>query len=76
MGKWDLLLPESALKELMLDKLLNRYLMITLCSQTLCNDAVYACRKVFTFFMWNVCNFGVCAVDLDGLLLCPSCSLA
>ncbi|XP_045887816.1 GC-rich sequence DNA-binding factor 2 [Micropterus dolomieu] len=46
MGKWDLLLPESALKELMLDKLLNRYLMITLCSQTLCNDAVHACRKI------------------------------
>ncbi|XP_070760735.1 intron Large complex component GCFC2 [Enoplosus armatus] len=46
MGKWDLLLPESALKELMLDKLLNRYLMITLCSQTLYNNAVHACRKI------------------------------
>ncbi|XP_044063706.1 GC-rich sequence DNA-binding factor 2 isoform X2 [Siniperca chuatsi] len=46
MGKWDLLLPESALKELMLDKLLNRYLMITLCSQTLCNNAVHACGKI------------------------------
>ncbi|KAG8001456.1 GC-rich sequence DNA-binding factor 2 [Nibea albiflora] len=45
MGKWDLLLPESVLKELMLDKLLNRYLMITLCSQTLYND-VHACRKI------------------------------
>ncbi|XP_056873218.1 GC-rich sequence DNA-binding factor 2 isoform X3 [Takifugu flavidus] len=45
-GKWDLLLPESALKELMLDKLLNRYLMITLCSQTLHGNAVQACRKV------------------------------
>uniref|UniRef100_I3KKD9 GC-rich sequence DNA-binding factor 2 n=1 Tax=Oreochromis niloticus TaxID=8128 RepID=I3KKD9_ORENI len=46
MGKWDLLLPESVLKELMLDKLLNRYLMTTLCSQTLSNNAVYACKKI------------------------------
>uniref|UniRef100_A0A3B4T7C0 GC-rich sequence DNA-binding factor 2 n=1 Tax=Seriola dumerili TaxID=41447 RepID=A0A3B4T7C0_SERDU len=30
MGKWDLLLPETVLMELMLDKLLNRYLMTTL----------------------------------------------
>lgn len=48
MGKWDLLLPESALKELMLDKLLNRYLMITLCSHNLHSNAVQACRKVYT----------------------------
>ncbi|XP_070826254.1 intron Large complex component GCFC2 [Chaetodon trifascialis] len=46
MGKWDSLLPESELKELMLDKLLNRYLMITLCSQTLHNSAIHACRKI------------------------------
>ncbi|XP_068586473.1 intron Large complex component GCFC2 [Cebidichthys violaceus] len=46
MGKWDLLLPESALKELMLDKLLNRYLMITVCSQTLYTNAVHACTKI------------------------------
>ncbi|XP_033477672.2 intron Large complex component GCFC2 isoform X2 [Epinephelus lanceolatus] len=46
MGKLDSLLPESVLKELMLDKLLNRYLMITLCSQTLHNNAVHACRKI------------------------------
>ncbi|XP_068448150.1 intron Large complex component GCFC2 [Clinocottus analis] len=46
MEKWDFLLPESTLKELMLDKLLNRYLMITLCSQTLYNSAVHACRKI------------------------------
>ncbi|XP_063738662.1 GC-rich sequence DNA-binding factor 2 isoform X2 [Eleginops maclovinus] len=46
MGKWDLLLPESVLKELMLDKLLNRYLMTTLCSQTLYNSDVHACRKI------------------------------
>ncbi|KAK5935119.1 hypothetical protein CgunFtcFv8_020507 [Champsocephalus gunnari] len=46
MGKWDLLLPESVLKELMLDKLLNRYLLTALCSQTLSNRAVHACRKI------------------------------
>lgn len=46
MGKWDLLLPESALKELMLDKLLNRYLMTTVCSQTLHNKDIHACRKI------------------------------
>ncbi|XP_041652136.1 GC-rich sequence DNA-binding factor 2 [Cheilinus undulatus] len=46
MGKFDLLLPEYVLKELMLDKLLNRYLMITLSSQTLGNSAVHACRMI------------------------------
>ncbi|XP_020505879.2 GC-rich sequence DNA-binding factor 2 isoform X1 [Labrus bergylta] len=46
MGKWDRLLPESVLKELMLDKLLSRYLMITLSSQTLDNNAVHACRMI------------------------------
>ncbi|XP_015808253.3 intron Large complex component GCFC2 [Nothobranchius furzeri] len=47
MGKWDLLLPESVLKEIMLDKLLNRYLMITLCSQTLSgSSAASACQKI------------------------------
>lgn len=51
MGKWDLLLPESVLKELMLDKLLNRYLMITLSSETLHNDAVHASTKVSIFIL-------------------------
>uniref|UniRef100_A0A1A7WUF4 GC-rich sequence DNA-binding factor 2 n=1 Tax=Iconisemion striatum TaxID=60296 RepID=A0A1A7WUF4_9TELE len=47
MGKWDLLLPETILKEIMLDKLLNRYLMITLCSQTLSSSsAASACQKI------------------------------
>lgn len=46
-----MLLPESALKELMLDKLLNRYLMITLCSQNLHGNAVQACRKVCTLIL-------------------------
>lgn len=58
MGKWDLLLPESVLKELMLDRLLNRYLMTTLCSQTLPGSTVHVCRKVFTFITFNV-KFGV-----------------
>lgn len=58
MGKWDLLLPESSLKELMLDKLLNRYLMITLCSQNLHDNAVQACRKVGVKNRMNVfCQF-------------------
>lgn len=48
MGKWDLLLPESALKELMLDKLLTRYLTVTLCSQNLHAAAGPACRQVQT----------------------------
>ncbi|XP_061621878.1 GC-rich sequence DNA-binding factor 2 isoform X2 [Phyllopteryx taeniolatus] len=46
MGKWDPLLPDSALKELMLDKLLCRYLTITLCSQTLSKDDLPACKKI------------------------------
>ncbi|KAM9860857.1 intron Large complex component GCFC2 isoform 2-T2 [Aulostomus maculatus] len=46
MGKWDLLLPESVLKELMLDKLLNRYLMVTLSSHTLPNNDLHACRRI------------------------------
>ncbi|XP_012736992.2 GC-rich sequence DNA-binding factor 2 isoform X2 [Fundulus heteroclitus] len=46
MGKWDLLLPDSILKELMLDKLLNRYLMISLCSQTLSSSEVSAHRMI------------------------------
>ncbi|XP_029980284.1 intron Large complex component GCFC2 isoform X2 [Sphaeramia orbicularis] len=46
MGKWDVLLPESVLKELMLEKLLNRYLMITLSSQTQSCSTVHACKKI------------------------------
>uniref|UniRef100_A0A3Q2YPI6 GC-rich sequence DNA-binding factor 2 n=1 Tax=Hippocampus comes TaxID=109280 RepID=A0A3Q2YPI6_HIPCM len=40
MGKWDPLLPDSALQELMLDKLLCRYLMISLGSQTFSNNDI------------------------------------
>ncbi|KAG7279133.1 hypothetical protein CRUP_022328 [Coryphaenoides rupestris] len=46
MGKWDSLLSESVLKELMLDKLLNRYLMMTLLNQTPASATVSACRKM------------------------------
>ncbi|XP_029353309.1 intron Large complex component GCFC2 isoform X2 [Echeneis naucrates] len=45
-GKWDLLLPETVLKELMLDKLLNRYLMTTLCSQTQFNNSVVTSKQI------------------------------
>ncbi|CAL8243530.1 unnamed protein product [Lota lota] len=46
MGKWDTLLSESVLKELMLDKLLNRYLMMTLLNQTPASSTVTACSKI------------------------------
>uniref|UniRef100_A0A3Q3DLV2 GC-rich sequence DNA-binding factor 2 n=1 Tax=Hippocampus comes TaxID=109280 RepID=A0A3Q3DLV2_HIPCM len=46
MGKWDPLLPDSALQELMLDKLLCRYLMISLGSQTFSNNDIRACKRV------------------------------
>ena len=46
MGKWDTLLSESVLKELMLDKLLNRYLMMTLLNQSPASSTVTACSKV------------------------------
>lgn len=54
MGKWDFLLPESVLKDLMLDKLLNRYLMITLCSQAQSNSTVHTCKKVFYFTIFGL----------------------
>ncbi|XP_060924151.1 GC-rich sequence DNA-binding factor 2 [Limanda limanda] len=46
MGKWALLLPETLLKELMLDKLLSRYLMIALCSHTQPSNTDLACKKI------------------------------
>lgn len=69
MGKWDLLLPEFVLKELMLDKLLNRYLMTTLCSQTLSSNAVHACKKVFN---WIIGVLACLFVENDALSLPPS----
>ncbi|XP_072320857.1 intron Large complex component GCFC2 isoform X2 [Eucyclogobius newberryi] len=44
MGKWDLVLPELVLKELMLDKLLTRYIMISLMNST--GTPLQACKKI------------------------------
>ncbi|KAK7913352.1 hypothetical protein WMY93_013563 [Mugilogobius chulae] len=44
MGKWDLVLPEFILKELMLDKLLSRYIMIALINST--GKTIPACKKI------------------------------
>lgn len=44
MGKWDLVLPEFVLKELMLDKLLNRYIMIALSNCT--QNTIEVCKKI------------------------------
>ncbi|XP_055017049.1 GC-rich sequence DNA-binding factor 2 isoform X2 [Boleophthalmus pectinirostris] len=44
MGKWDLLLPEFVLKELMLDKLLSRYIIIALVNST--GTRLKACKKI------------------------------
>ncbi|XP_054626109.1 GC-rich sequence DNA-binding factor 2 [Dunckerocampus dactyliophorus] len=46
MGKWDMLLPDSILKELILDKLLSRYLTVTLCSQMPSDSNVHACKTI------------------------------
>ncbi|XP_061670347.1 GC-rich sequence DNA-binding factor 2 isoform X2 [Syngnathoides biaculeatus] len=46
MGKWDPLLPDSELKELILDKLLCRYLTITLSSQKESKNDLPACKKI------------------------------
>uniref|UniRef100_A0A6Q2Y1C3 GCF C-terminal domain-containing protein n=1 Tax=Esox lucius TaxID=8010 RepID=A0A6Q2Y1C3_ESOLU len=50
MAQWNSLLPEHVLKELMLDKLLNRYLMMTLLNETHCLDSVRKCKKVAMYF--------------------------
>uniref|UniRef100_A0A8C7FEY5 GC-rich sequence DNA-binding factor 2 n=1 Tax=Oncorhynchus kisutch TaxID=8019 RepID=A0A8C7FEY5_ONCKI len=44
-GQWDGLISEHVLKELMLDKLLNRYLMMTLLNETHSHDSVHTCKK-------------------------------
>lgn len=44
MGKWDLVLPEFVLKELMLDKLLCRYIMIALSNCT--RTTIEASKKI------------------------------
>ncbi|KAG9336289.1 hypothetical protein JZ751_002636, partial [Albula glossodonta] len=47
---WDSLVPEDVLKELALDKLLNRYLMMTLLNTTSEKDSVEKCKKVAVCF--------------------------
>lgn len=48
MGKWDTLLPVTSLKELILDKVLNQYLVIALTTGTLTSPFL-ACKKVLKF---------------------------
>ncbi|XP_063040357.1 GC-rich sequence DNA-binding factor 2 isoform X2 [Engraulis encrasicolus] len=50
MSLWDELLPEHALKELMLDKLLNRYLMMTLLNEANVELSVNKSKKVAACF--------------------------
>uniref|UniRef100_A0A3P8W070 GC-rich sequence DNA-binding factor 2-like n=1 Tax=Cynoglossus semilaevis TaxID=244447 RepID=A0A3P8W070_CYNSE len=45
MGKWDTLLPVTSLKELILDKVLNQYLVIALTTGTLTSPFL-ACKKI------------------------------
>ncbi|XP_036398546.1 GC-rich sequence DNA-binding factor 2 [Megalops cyprinoides] len=47
---WDGLVPEDVLKELSLDKLLNRYLMMTLLNTPSEKDSVEKCKKVAACF--------------------------
>ncbi|XP_045579226.1 intron Large complex component GCFC2 isoform X1 [Salmo salar] len=49
-GQWDGLISEHVLKELMLDKLLNRYLMMPLLNETHSHDSVHTCKKVAVCF--------------------------
>uniref|UniRef100_A0A4W5QS01 GC-rich sequence DNA-binding factor 2 n=1 Tax=Hucho hucho TaxID=62062 RepID=A0A4W5QS01_9TELE len=49
-GQWDGLISEHVLKELMLDKLLNRYLMMPLLNETQSHDSVHKCKKVAVCF--------------------------
>ncbi|KAI4882546.1 hypothetical protein NFI96_034478 [Prochilodus magdalenae] len=46
MALWDGLIGQSVLKELMLDKLLNRYLMMTLLNESSPKHVIQKCKKV------------------------------
>ncbi|MGH0151223.1 UNVERIFIED_CONTAM: hypothetical protein FKN15_042701 [Acipenser sinensis] len=48
--KWDGLVPEEAVKELALDKLLNRYVLITLLNTQLGRDSVEKCKETVACF--------------------------
>ncbi|XP_062863750.1 GC-rich sequence DNA-binding factor 2 isoform X2 [Trichomycterus rosablanca] len=50
MALWDGLLSEDFLKELMLDKLLNRYLMMTLLNESDPSHVIHKCKKVADCF--------------------------
>lgn len=50
MALWDGVIPGEILKELMLDKLLNRYLMMTLLNEPRPLDALHKSRKVAVCF--------------------------
>lgn len=63
MGRWDLVLPESVLKELMLDKLLSRYLMITLSSHT--RTTLQACKKIAESLPSSWCQENACLHQLQ-----------
>lgn len=51
MALWDGLIPEHVLKELMLEKLLGRYLMITILNISDPKHTIQKCKKVHTFTM-------------------------
>lgn len=46
MALWDGFIPEHILKELMLEKLLGRYLMITILNDSSPKHTVQKCKKV------------------------------
>jgi len=46
MALWDGLIPEHVLKELMLEKLLGRYLMITILNISDPKHTIQKCKKV------------------------------
>uniref|UniRef100_A0A3B1ILY6 GC-rich sequence DNA-binding factor 2 n=2 Tax=Astyanax mexicanus TaxID=7994 RepID=A0A3B1ILY6_ASTMX len=50
MALWDGLVAESVLKELMLDKLVNRYLMMTLLNESSPKHVIQKCKKITSCF--------------------------
>ncbi|KAF4102357.1 hypothetical protein G5714_017157 [Onychostoma macrolepis] len=56
MALWDGLIPEHILKELMLEKLLGRYLMITLLNESDPKNTIQKCKKIADCFpeLWFI----------------------
>lgn len=52
MALWDGLIPEQILKELMLEKLLGRYLMITVLNDSSPKHTIQKCKKVHIQITW------------------------